>query len=151
MRISGILKDNKLILSIIFLSCSLCFSQKEISWEDLSKVTFTKNFSPEYNQDFLVPEFSKSIKILEGELITITGYFLDLDPEGRLFFLSKGPMTSCFFCGVGGPESAVELQFITKPKFKTDSIVKITGRLVLNTDDVHRLTYIVAKCKGERI
>ena len=46
-------------------------------------------------------------------------------------------MASCFFCGVGGPETAIELQFKTKPTFKMDDIVKITGTLELNRDDIY--------------
>jgi len=142
---------NKLLILVIFLSCSLCFSQKEILWEDLAKVTFKEKFFPAYDQNFLVPEFSNSVKALDGKVISITGYFLDLDPEGRLFILSRGPMSSCFFCGVGGPESAIELQFKSKPKFKTDDIIEITGKLKLNADDVDHFNYILSESKGELI
>ena len=66
-----------------------------------------------------------------------------------IFILSKGPMSSCFFCGVGGPETAIELEFISKPTFKTDDIITVTGVLKLNSENVEHFNYILTKCSGE--
>ncbi|WP_298535660.1 hypothetical protein [uncultured Algibacter sp.] len=41
-----------------------------------------------------------------------------------------------FFRWVGGPETAIELQFNTRQKLVTNDIVSVTGKLKLNTDDV---------------
>ncbi|WP_341220585.1 homoserine dehydrogenase [Polaribacter atrinae] len=60
-------------------------------------------------------------------------------------------MSSCFFCGVGGPETAVELHFKNKPNFKTDQIVAVTGILKLNRDDVEHFNYILTDCTGTLI
>ncbi len=56
-----------------------------------------------------------------------------------------------FLCGVGGPETAVELQFRSKPNFKTDAIVEVTGVLKLNKDDVEHFNYILKNCAGKII
>jgi len=138
---------NKIIITLILLSCYACFSQKSITWKDLAKVKYTEKFFPKYGVKFLHPEFSDAVKSLEGKQITIKGYFLDIDPKGKLFILSKGPMSSCFFCGVGGPETAMELQLTQKPTFKTDDLIKVTGILKLNADDVEHFNYILTKCK----
>jgi len=129
---------------------SVGFSQKKVTWEDLAKVTYTEKFFPLYDEYFLYPEFSSSVKALEGQLITVTGYFLDVDPEGKMFVLSKGPMSSCFFCGTGGPETAIELNSNIKLNFKTDDVVIIKGRLTLNKDDVEHFNYILKDCKGKK-
>ncbi|PKV51368.1 hypothetical protein ATE84_3453 [Aquimarina sp. MAR_2010_214] len=142
---------NKILNLIILLFCSLCFSQKEITWQDLSKVNFEDKYFPAYGDYFLYPEFLPSVKALEGKLITIKGYFLNIDSESNLYILSKGPMSSCYFCGQGGPETAVELQFMNKQKFKTDNIVAITGILKLNKDDIEHFNYILTECKGKLI
>jgi len=57
-------------------------------------------------------------------------------------------MSACFFCGQGGPETAVELQFSGKQNFKTDIIVTITGILTLNKDDIEHFNYILKECEG---
>lgn len=142
------MRNNFLILILLFLTSSLSFSQQEVTWQDLSKVTYTEKFFPLYDEYFKYPEFSLFVKNLEGKKITITGYFLNISPEDNLFILSKGPMSSCFFCGQGGPETAIELQFSNKSNYKTDNIVAITGTLKLNKDDVEHFNYILTDCKG---
>ncbi|WP_438712693.1 hypothetical protein ACSTS3_10785 [Aquimarina muelleri] len=142
---------NKFLIIIILLSSYTCFSQQKVTWKDLSQVKFTEKFFPAYGESFLYPEFLSFVKALEGKQITITGYFLNVDPKGKLYILSKGPMSSCFFCGVGGPETAIELQFTSKPTFKTDAIVSITGTLKLNADDIEHFNYILENCKGQLI
>jgi len=142
---------NKILTVIMLLSCFLCFCQQEITWKDLSKVEYTDKFFVAYDGYYLYPEFSPSVKALEGKLITIKGYFLNINPDMKLYILSKGPMSACYFCGQGGPETAVELQFTNRPNFKTDNIVAITGRLKLNKDDVEHFNYILTECKGKLI
>ncbi len=136
---------------MILLTFNVCFSQQKISWKDLAQVKFKEKFFPAYGEYFLCPIFLPSVKALEGKQVTITGYFLNIDPKGELYILSKGPMSACFFCGVGGPETAMELQFTSKQTFKTDAIVSITGTLKLNTNDVEHFTYIMMGCKGQLI
>jgi hypothetical protein len=96
----------------------------------------------------MYPTFSASVKALDGKQITIKGYFLDIVAKANTYMLSKGPMASCYFCGQGGPESAIELEFINNKNFNTDDIVNITGILRLNKDDVEHFNYILKDCKG---
>ncbi len=137
---------NSIVFLTFFLISLFSFGQQKVTWKDLSKVTFKEKYFPKYDDNFLHPTFSDSVKKLEGKVITITGYFLNLDPNGKLYILSKGPMSSCYFCGVGGPETAVELQFDTKQKYKTDTIVIVTGKLSLNDTDVEHFNYILSDC-----
>jgi len=138
---------NNIVIIFLFVSVASVFAQKNITWEDLSKVTFTEKYFKKYDDYFLHPKFSESVKNLEGKTISITGYFLNLDPNGAIYILSKGPMASCYFCGVGGPETAVELQFPSKQPYETDTIVTITGVLSLNDSDVEHFNYILSDCK----
>ena len=139
---------NNLLFSFLCLVSTLTFSQKDINWEDLSKVTFVDKYYPKYQQNFPYPTFSKSVKALEGQKLTISGYFLSLDPTSEIYILSKGPMSACFFCGVGGPETAIEIHFKKKPPFKMDEIISVTGVLELNADDPEHFTYILRDCEG---
>lgn len=139
---------NKIIFTFFLFACSFCFSQQKITWYDLSKVEFSEKYYPEHDESFLFPEFSESVKALEGKKISIVGYFLNIDPEKKMYVLSKGPMSACFFCGVGGPETAMELQFTNKQKIKTDTIVIVTGTLKLNDSDVEHFNYILTDSKA---
>ena len=143
------MRNKIIVLILIFVSNTICFAQKDITWKDLSEVTFVDKYFPEYDAIFLHPTFSDSVKALEGEVLTITGYFLSIDPKAKFYVLSKGPMSSCFFCGVGGPETAIELQFASDPKFKTDDIITVTGKFKLNSEDVRHFNYIFTEPKVE--
>lgn len=140
---------NKIIVLGALFSCFLCFSQQEITWKQLAKIKFTEKYFSEFDDYFLQPEFSPSIKSLEGKQITVKGYFLNIGAEEKVFILSKGPMSSCYFCGQGGPETAIELEFGKQPSFKIDEIVSITGTLRLNSVDVMHFNYILKDCKGQ--
>ncbi|MDN6291168.1 MAG: hypothetical protein L0J63_12945 [Tetragenococcus koreensis] len=140
---------NKLLFVIVFLSYFLGFSQQKTTWEDLSKVEYKDKFFPDYEEYFMYPTFLPSVKALAGKQIEITGYFLNIAPEEEIYILSKTPMSSCFFCGQGEPDTVIELQFKETPDFKTDAILTITGTLVLNRDDVEHFIYILEDSKGK--
>ncbi|MBC9798636.1 hypothetical protein [Sinomicrobium weinanense] len=136
-------------LTGIFLLTVFCMhAQQEVTWQDLSDVSFESKYFKSSDDYFLVPDFGKSVKELEGEEISITGYFLSLSPEDGVYMLSQNPMASCFFCGGGGPESVLEIKFKEKPSFKTDEVVTITGKLKLNADDINHCNYILTGASG---
>ena len=142
---------NNILIAFFLLSSATCVAQTEINWWDLARIDYTEKFFPAYGENFLYPEFSDYMKSLEGKEVSITGYFLNIDPSGKLFILSKNPMASCFFCGMGGPETAMELQFKSKPEFHTDDILYVTGTLKLNADDVQHFNYIITDCTAQKM
>lgn len=137
---------------VVFMNMfTYAYGQKSISWATLSKVRFTEKYFPAYKETYLHPTFSSTVKALNGQMIRIKGYFLNLDPKGQLYMLSKGPMAACYFCGVGGPETAIELVFDTQQKLPTDTPVIVVGKLELNDSDIEHFNYILKNCKMERI
>ena len=135
---------NNVLNFVMLLSCCLCFSQQEITWKDLENIKYTEKFFPNYDSYFLYPEFSPSIKDLEGKTITIKGYFLNIDPKEGIYILSKNPMASCFFCGQAGPESVMEVQLVKKYEgLRMDQVITFKGKLRLNVDDIYQLNYIL--------
>ncbi|MBR9854339.1 MAG: hypothetical protein GYB37_07135 [Algicola sp.] len=142
---------NNIIIVFFLLSASFSFSQTEINWWDLARIDYTEKFFPDYGENFLYPEFSDHMKSLEGKKVAITGYFLNIDPSGKMFILSKNPMASCFFCGMGGPETAMELEFKSKPNFNTDDVLYVTGTLKLNADDVQHFNYILTDAVAQKM
>ncbi|SFU76133.1 hypothetical protein SAMN05216480_12135 [Pustulibacterium marinum] len=147
------MKHCKIIFIIYFLVCGFAssYAQQKVTWTDLSKVTFTEEYFQSYGDYFLKPHFKESVKKLAGKTITVEGHFLNIFPEENVYILSKTPMSACFFCGVGGPETTVELQFNQTPSFKTDAIVSVTGTLELNSDGVEHFIFILKNCKAEKV
>lgn len=142
------MKSKHLIPILFLLFSNLVLGQKQITWKDLSRVKFSEKHIEETDEWVLHPEFSASIKALNGQHIRISGYFLNVDPKASVYVLSKNPMASCFFCGGGGPETAMELQFGKKQDFKTDDIITVTGTLQLNKTDIDHFNYILKDCKA---
>lgn len=147
------MKKYKYNILVFFIFCgfSLCYAQQKVTWDDLAEVTFTEEYSPAYEYYFLKPHFKESVKQLDGKKIAVTGYFLNIFPEENVYVLSKNPMSACFFCGVGGPETAIELHFLSKPTFKTDAIVTVTGILKINGDDVEHFNYILQSHRAVKV
>ena len=48
-----------------------------------------------------------------GQNIMIRGFVLAIDPTTNYYILSKGPFL-LVFCGVGGPETIIELEMKSK-------------------------------------
>ncbi|WP_121066572.1 hypothetical protein [Maribacter vaceletii] len=141
------MKSKFFYLLLMFASMS-AVGQVNLTWDDLADIEYTEKYFIAYDSNFLYPEFSKKMASLAGKEVTLSGYFLDVSPDGKLLVLSKNPLASCFFCGKGGPETAVEIQFKNKPNFKTDDVVVITGTLKLNKDDIEHFNYILTDCSG---
>ena len=135
-------------LSLILLLSILPESPVAINWETLADVSFTTEYVEKYDANFFVPAFGPQIKALEGKEVVLKGYMLPVAPEEDLFILSKNTYASCFFCGVGGPETIVEIQFQPgHPQFKMDQVVKVKGILSLNKDDVEHCNYILTEAE----
>jgi hypothetical protein len=91
-----------------------------------------------------IPYFGIEVEALDNKEVKITGYMLTLSPDEGIFVLSQNPYADCFFCGFGGPESAIELRL--KPgydDFIMDELVTVTGTLRLNREDVSSGVYIM--------
>ena len=137
-----------IIFSVMFLVIQGIFAQSELTWEDLADVHFEPEYNEKYDVHFLMPQFGDKIKSYNGKEVQITGYFLDISGTGEIFLVSSNPMASCFFCGGSGPESIVEVAFNEPPSFKTDQVVKVSGVLQLNREDVDHCNYILNKASG---
>jgi len=135
---------------ILFFLLSLSnnsFSQKKITWRNVVDI-YAKEFRlTEKNPTSVINNQAMSLKDIKNKKITITGYFLDLDPDGKWFMVSKNPFASCFFCGKAGPETVLELIGFKnlKKKFKSDDIVEVTG--IFNTiyDLEDKLSFVLEK------
>ena len=135
---------NKLIyILVIFISNNL-FSQTEIDWLKLRDVYYKSEYREDVDGYFQTPYFGETVELLDNKEVVITGYMLTLAPDEGIYVLSQNPYADCFFCGYGGPESAIELRL--KPghdSFFMDELVTVVGILRLNRLDVSSGVYIM--------
>jgi hypothetical protein len=88
------------------------------------------------------PVFTKDVRKLEGTVITLPGYLVPFDGgmKAKRFILSSLPLNACFFCGVGGPETVIEVISSEEVTY-TAKPVQVSGILRLNDSDPDRMIY----------
>lgn len=124
-------------------------AQQTLTWDQLTDVKFSKNFSAELGIEVLEAAFGASVKALEGKEVIIKGYMIPLDPLGTQYVLSRNPMASCFFCGGAGPETVAELRLHPKSirRYATDEILSFKGTLQLEEKNTSSLNYVITNAQ----
>lgn len=114
-------------------------------WDLFGKTKFESRFNEKIGEYLFFPNFPGDLKALAGKEITLEGYYVPFTPEGDTYvILSKYPMSQCFFCGGGGPESVAEVNFAKgSPKLDIDDLVTVKGKLRLNTESLDHLNFIL--------
>lgn len=133
----------------VILYLPLCLKGQEVidvTWKTLAKVTFYEEYNEEFDFNVLYPKFSEEVRQLDGKIITIEGFAIpieELDYEDILV-LSALPYSQCFFCGMAGPESVIDIKPIKKlDRVRVDTKLRFKGRLKLNVKDLSKLNYIL--------
>ena len=98
-----------IVLLFIFFSSDL-ISQIDIDWIKLRDVYYKSEYREDVDGYYQTPYFGKSVEELDDKEVRITGFMLTLSPDEDIYVLSQNPYADCFFCGYGGPESAIELR-----------------------------------------
>ena len=135
---------NKLIYILVLFISNNLISQTEIDWLKLRDVYYKSEYREDVDGYFQTPYFGETVELLDNKEVVITGYMLTLAPDVGIYVLSQNPYADCFFCGYGGPESAIELRL--KPghdSFFMDELVTVVGILRLNRLDVSSGVYIM--------
>lgn len=133
-----------LISLLLFAFGTTAQAQDPNLWQTLSKITYKKQFDEFLGFKVDVPVFSKKIKELEGEIVEVSGYIVPVEgyKSHTEFIFSAYPYNMCFFCGGAGPETVMEVTSTEPVKYSTDRIT-LRGKLLLNSDDINRLMYIM--------
>jgi len=127
-------------------------AQVILEWPDLiGGISFQTTALEDAFPGFNKAGFSEKLSALEGKEVIITGFFLVLDGNQSRYMLSKNPMASCFFCGNGGPESVVGLEFQERPSFAMDDLLSVKGILKLNRDNPNLYYYQIEKADALRL
>lgn len=115
-------------------------------WPKLYDIKFekAKDDLGEYDK----PIFSEAVKNLNGKVITLPGYIVPFDNgmKSQHFMFTSLPLNACFFCGVGGPETVVEV-YTTDIITYTEKPVEIKGTLRLNATNPDQMIYILEKAE----
>ena len=136
---------------IFFIAVSVCMGtvsgqdKKTDTWNEFAKTKFESKYYEKLGEYLFYPNFPAELKALEGKEITIEGFYVPFAPDdGNYIIISKYPMSQCFFCGGGGPESVAEVNFAkAPPKFQVDDLVTVKGKLKLIADNIDHVNFIL--------
>ena len=111
-------------------------------WKTLAKITYKKEYDEFLGFKIDKPVFSAEIQQMEGKEVTIKGYIIPVEgyKSHTEFIFSAFPYNMCFFCGGAGPETVMEVMSSEPVKYTAESVT-LTGKLVLNPDDINSLMY----------
>lgn len=131
------------------------FAQAQSNYKGFPSLVWPKLYDIRYEKtkdnlgEYEKPVFSKAAKSLEGKIVSLPGYMVPFQGgsvKGKTFILTSLPLNACFFCGVGGPESVVEI--ILKEEITyTEKPIEIKGVLRLNDQDPDRMIYRVEQAE----
>ncbi len=129
-----------LIFLLFFTLPAHIHAQDERSvWRNLADVSYEMRTVDGQKMEY--PIFGREARKLNGQTVTIRGYYLPIEVSGvNTFAFSAYPMSSCYFCGGAGPETVMEVKS-TKKLFYSAKPILLKGTLRLNADDIEHLMY----------
>lgn len=139
----------RLLFLCVFLYAAAAYGQKNpyqgfpsLYWPKLYEISFTKGRDD--LGEFEKPVFSDAVKSLRDKVIILPGYMVPLENEttASTIMLSSLPLNACFFCGVGGPETVVEVHLKSKTRY-IEQPVEVRGTLRLNDQDPDQMIYVL--------
>lgn len=143
---------NTKTIFLFFLVCTIYLpvnaqQPQTISWNMLKDVNWSQKYITSLSGYYQMPEFGRQIEFLDKKTITIQGFYVPVDVDGTIFALSESPSYMCFFCGVGGIESVMEI-FVKEghhdlKRVRTDRYIQVKGILNINRDDPEHLMYLL--------
>jgi len=139
----------KKVLFFLMLCSPAAWAQKSmykgfpsLVWPKLYDISFVKGRDAlgEYDR----PVFSEAVKALRNKTVVLPGYMVPLEnsTSSSRIMLSSLPLNACFFCGVGGPETVVEVQLRSKTSW-IEQPIEVKGVLKLNDQDHDNMIYIL--------
>jgi len=134
----------------LLIGSSALFGQDESAstdvnlWKTLSKITYKKEYDEFLGFKIDKPVFAEDVKNIEGQVVTVKGYIIPVEgyKSHSEFIFSAYPYNMCFFCGGAGPETVMEVEASEDVEYTAEQVT-LTGKLVLNADDVNRLMYLL--------
>ena len=142
-------------LTLSIIAFSTLNAQKAISWQALNDVSWKRTFVKDMDGYYNIPVFGDRIKDLNSKEIIIKGFYVPIDMSGRIFALSKTPSNMCFFCGIDGLETVMEISIKKGHKdlkrVNADKYIEIKGILVLNRSNPDHLMYQLRDAELVRI
>ena len=129
----------KSILLLMFMIGAVALPAQEVKmkgvevWKTLGDVKYEIQ-KDEYG-DVYVPVFGEKIQSIKEQWVEVEGFVIpsDITFVNDYLIVSSLPISECFFCGSGGPETVMEIHLKKGEKYKYNTKrLKFRGKLVLS-------------------
>lgn len=111
-------------------------------WNTLADVKYDIQ-KDEYG-DLYVPVWGEEVMEIKDQIVEVEGFVIpsDITFTNDYLIVSSLPISECFFCGSGGPETVMEVYLKKDEKYKYNTKrLKFRGKLKLNKDNPDKLMY----------
>lgn len=136
-----------ILMLVLFVAC-FSIQAQEVKmkgnqvWKTLADVKYEIQ-KDEYG-DVYVPVFGKDILSVKDQIVEVDGFVIpsDITFTDDYLILSSLPISECFFCGSGGPETVMEIHLKKDERYKYNTKrLKFRGKLKLNASNPDKLMY----------
>jgi len=146
----------RLLLLTVLIIVSTYASAQNSQYKGFPSLAWPKLYAIDYSTErdnlgeYKKPIFSSAVKALHGKIVSLPGYMVPFEnaTNGQQFILSSTPLNACFFCGVGGPETVVEIYLRSSIEY-TDKPIQVRGVLKLNDKDPDKMIYLLEAAEFE--
>ena len=137
------------LIIVLAISSSCLYAQRSVYkgfpslvWPKLYDITFVKG--KDDLGELEKPIFTEAVKALRNKTVVLPGYMVPLDntTSSARIMLSSLPLNACFFCGVGGPETVIEVNLKKKTAW-IEKPIEVKGTLRLNDEDPDEMIYVL--------
>lgn len=108
-----------------------------VEWDVLASTKVDEDFKP---------TFLKNLREAHGKTISMSGFMSPLDEAGKVsvFLLLEFPL-GCFYCQTPDPTGIVVVELAEGRQVPVSyNLVRVTGKLTLNSDDPEDFLYIIS-------
>jgi hypothetical protein len=144
---------NRLII-VLFCLCSFAASAQKSIYKGFPSLVWPKLYNISFVTgndnlgEFEKPVFTNEVIALRNKSVVLPGYMVPLEngTTSSRIMLSSMPLNACFFCGVGGPETVVEVHLRSQTTY-IDKPIEVKGVLQLNDNDPDKMIYILKEAE----
>jgi hypothetical protein len=144
----------KIFIIFFLLSVSVTGYTQKSSYQGFPSLVWPKLYDINYVKEkdslgeYDRPVFSREVSALQNKVIILPGYMVPLENEtsASSFMLSSLPLNACFFCGVGGPETVVQVNLKSTTKY-IEKPIQVRGVLTLNDENPDAMMYVLQQAE----
>ena len=138
------------LILVLLLFIGHALSAQRMAYKGFPSLVWPKLYDVEFAKgrddlgEFEKPIFPPTVRSLQNKTVVLPRYMVPLENgmSSDRIMLSSLPLNACFFCGVGGPETVVEVHLRKKTPY-IEKPIEVKGVLRLNEENPDQMIYVL--------